>query len=70
LGLAIVHALVEAHQGRIDVESTVGRGTSFMIVLPNGPAHVRAASGAQLTQSPYQKLFAAGPGLTEEETDE
>jgi hypothetical protein len=41
-----------------------------MIVLPNGPAHVQAASRAKLTQSPYQKLFAAGPGLTEEETDE
>jgi signal transduction histidine kinase len=34
LGLAIVYAMVEAHHGRIDVESTVGQGASFEIVLP------------------------------------
>ena len=34
LGLAIVYAMVEAHHGRIDVESTVGQGASFAIVLP------------------------------------
>jgi signal transduction histidine kinase len=38
LGLAIVHAIVESHRGRIEVESTVGRGTTFSIVLPAGPA--------------------------------
>ena len=35
LGLAIVYAIVEAHQGRIDVESVVGQGTSCTIVLPH-----------------------------------
>jgi len=34
LGLAIVYSIVEAHQGRIDVESTVGQGTSCSILLP------------------------------------
>ena len=34
LGLAIVHALVEAHHGRVDVVSSPGRGTSFVITLP------------------------------------
>lgn len=34
LGLAISHGIVERHHGRIDVESEVGRGTKFRIVLP------------------------------------
>jgi len=34
LGLAIVKALVEAHHGKISVESEEGKGTTFLIALP------------------------------------
>lgn len=36
LGLAIVKTLVEAHHGRIRVESQIGEGTTFFVTLPAG----------------------------------
>jgi signal transduction histidine kinase len=37
IGLAIVRELVRAHDGRIDVRSRPGEGSSFHVVLPVGP---------------------------------
>jgi PAS domain S-box-containing protein len=34
LGLAIVKSIVDSHQGRIWVESVVGKGSSFTVLLP------------------------------------
>jgi signal transduction histidine kinase len=35
LGLAIARRLVEQHQGRLQVESTIGSGTTFLILIPD-----------------------------------
>jgi signal transduction histidine kinase len=37
LGLTLAHGIVEAHHGRIDVESEEGRGTLFTIHFPAAP---------------------------------
>jgi signal transduction histidine kinase/pSer/pThr/pTyr-binding forkhead associated (FHA) protein len=37
LGLAVAKKVVEEHQGRISVQSTVGEGTTFVVALPALP---------------------------------
>lgn len=53
LGLAIVRQVVEAHGGRIDVESVVGEGTRFRLALPCAePAAPREASHPRPSYEP------------------
>ncbi len=42
LGLAIVKSLVEAHNGRIGLESRLGEGSTFFITLPLAPVENNA----------------------------
>jgi signal transduction histidine kinase len=44
LGLAIVKSIVEQHQGRVSVESRLGRGSTFTIAFPIRVERVRAAA--------------------------
>jgi len=55
LGLSIVKGLVEAHRGRVWVESVTGRGSTFYFTLPQAPVNHRspeapATSAAQVPQ--------------------
>ena len=34
LGLAVVDQIIRAHNGKIDVQSEVGKGTEFIVIIP------------------------------------
>jgi signal transduction histidine kinase len=38
IGLAMVYRIVQMHDGRVDVESTVGKGTTVTLTLPVAPS--------------------------------
>ncbi len=44
LGLAIVHGVADGHDGRVEIESTVGKGTTVTVIIPQetNPLRVRA----------------------------
>src|SRR3546814_19424430 len=47
VGLAVSHRIVEAHDGRIRVDSTPGKGSVFTVILP-----VRTAAMVKRPQAP------------------
>jgi C4-dicarboxylate-specific signal transduction histidine kinase len=49
LGLSIVHGIIQSHKGTICIESTPGRGTSFMVNLPMMDG--KSLSGSQQNRS-------------------
>ena len=52
LGLACCRNVIEAHRGRIRVESTVGKGTAFTIKLPVAPPAAQTPSADMNLASP------------------
>ncbi len=59
LGLSIVKSIVDMHHGTIAVESRVGRGSRFVVTLPNDPRKVTGLEPA--TPDPPDAAPEAGP---------
>jgi signal transduction histidine kinase len=60
LGLAIVYSIVEAHQGRIDVESMITHGSTFAIILPH-PSTTKTAVTDQTSETMRSELSDGEP---------
>lgn len=51
LGLAIVKHILNRHEGRLEIASTVGKGSRFTVWLPRGPAEDARSEAAGVTES-------------------
>ena len=59
IGLALVRDLVRLHGGDVRVESSVGNGSTFVVTLPSGVAHLPAEHLRQRSPLPPTKTGAA-----------
>jgi signal transduction histidine kinase len=61
LGLAIVKSIVDLHAGRITVDSKLGMGTTFSVILPKDPRSVEDAWAPLTTEADEQRASVADP---------
>lgn len=61
LGLSISYGIVHDHGGTIDVESTVGEGTTFTVSLPLHPPAGRSTLPVKRTPAPVPAPVAVAP---------
>jgi signal transduction histidine kinase len=61
LGMAIVHGIVSQHGGRIEVESRVGAGTTFRVVLPLATTAAAAAHPVAVARLGCEERRPAAP---------
>jgi signal transduction histidine kinase len=51
LGLTLVHQIVSAHGGRVEVESQAGQGSTFRLLFPRATGEERVALSGLVGQS-------------------
>jgi signal transduction histidine kinase len=64
LGLSIVRRIIEGHKGRIEVESTPGRGSTFRVVLEGYPAESDQVNRGRGERAKSGKLGSSPAHLT------
>lgn len=52
VGLSVSHAIVDAHQGTIEVESEPGKGATFVVSLPRAQQSAAASAVAPINEAP------------------
>lgn len=59
IGLALAREIVEEHGGRIEVESAVGQGSTFRVLLPreSAPATEAAPRPVDEDEEPFERAF-------------
>jgi signal transduction histidine kinase/CheY-like chemotaxis protein len=62
LGLALTRRLVEVHGGQIELESTLGQGSRFTVVLPGVAAPSASAARSSPTAAASSPVAALPPG--------
>jgi signal transduction histidine kinase len=60
IGLALVHELVRLHSGTVAVQSREGHGTTFIVNVPSGTAHL---TGGRIASSPRGASAVGGPPI-------
>ena len=65
LGLVVTRSIVEMHGGRINVESNVGKGSLFEVLIPgaqSGPSveHMKKSAERNMPAQPGSRLDALG----------
>jgi len=56
LGLAISYGIIEHHGGAIDVETVLGKGSTFVVSLPVGEAEQASGAGGEVPQIDLKKF--------------
>ena len=55
IGLEVVREFVNLHKGKIEVESEIGTGSTFKIMLPAGKAHFKTSEiSTKITESQFE----------------